>query len=77
MPRSTRRALAAPLSRRHQKDVTPAVEAGGGFLPPQFDGSEAIASDANSLARLVYELFGGRVLSSASLVKMIWLGHHD
>jgi D-alanyl-D-alanine carboxypeptidase len=67
--------VAAPLSRRYQEDVTAAFEAGGGYLPSRFDGSEAIVSDAPSLARWVYELFGGRVVSRESLAKMTWLGH--
>jgi D-alanyl-D-alanine carboxypeptidase len=67
--------VAAPLSRRFQEDVTAAFELGGGYLPSRFDGSEAIVSDAPSLARWVYELFGGRVVSPGSLAKMTWLGH--
>jgi D-alanyl-D-alanine carboxypeptidase len=66
--------VAAPLSRRYQEDVTAAFEAGGGYLPSRFDSNEAIASDAPSLARWVYELFGGRVVSSDSLAKMTRMG---
>lgn len=67
--------VAAPLSRRYQEDVTAAFEAGGGYLPSRFDGSGAVVSDAPSLALWVYDLFGGRVVSPASLARMTWLGH--
>jgi D-alanyl-D-alanine carboxypeptidase len=62
--------VAAPLSRRWLGDVTTAHEAGGGYLPSAFDGRNALVADSPSLARWVYELFGGRILSDGSLIAM-------
>jgi D-alanyl-D-alanine carboxypeptidase len=62
--------VAAPLSRRYMSDVAAAFEAGGGYLPSRFDGWGAIVSDSPSLARWVYRVFGGDVLSPESLTDM-------
>ncbi|HEX5938603.1 MAG TPA: serine hydrolase domain-containing protein [Actinomycetota bacterium] len=62
--------VAAPLSRRWLADVTAAHEAGGGYLPSAFDGRDSLVADSPSLARWVYDLFGGRILSDQSLIAM-------
>jgi CubicO group peptidase (beta-lactamase class C family) len=67
--------LAQPLTDLHPDALAAAFEAGGGYLPTAFDASlntahGGMASDTASLARWLYLLFGGDVVSDASLREM-------
>lgn len=62
--------LAHPLTDHQPAALAAAFEAGGGYLPHALGGSLTIASDSASLARWMYLLFGGHLVSDASLREM-------
>jgi CubicO group peptidase (beta-lactamase class C family) len=71
--------LAHPLTEHHPAELAAAFDAGGGFLPSgytaSFGASGNVASDPASLARWMYLLYGGSLVSDASLREMTEAGY--